>query len=122
VNSLCDVASCGGPSFWTNRSNGYVLALLQDWVGEVGGLVERFRAILARIYSTMFPLNPAIEGLSALMKTFHSVRRIENLVRHQMIVGSHVALAFVRAHYPKIDMKLIGGWAPHAPPELLGWR
>jgi hypothetical protein len=98
-----------------DRSKGYVLALLQDRVGEVGGFVERCRAVLAMIYGIMFPLNPAPEGFTALMKKFCSVEAIRERVRQQLIGGAKVALAFIRIHQPYINLEVIGRGLPPPP-------
>lgn len=115
LNALGGIAAQTAHSFWSDRAKGYVLTLLQDRVGEVGRFAERCRAALAMVYGTMFPLNPAPEGLEALMHKFRSSEAIQDLVREQMVGGARVALAFVRVHHPQIDLEVVGKGLPPPP-------
>ena len=83
--------------------------LLQDRVGYVQSLIEKFRATLSSVYRTLFPLNPPVETLSGLWEEFATPRRVKVLVREQTIGGARLAFAFTRAHYPSIDLRRIGG-------------
>jgi hypothetical protein len=46
------------------------------------------------------------------MKKFRGINRIEGLIREQLIGGTKVALAFVKAHHPRINLDAIGGRLP----------
>ena len=81
LNTLCDVASRVTPSFWSDRAKGYVLAMLQDRVNQVGEFVECCRSALALVHDALFPLNPAPQGLAALMQKFCRGEAIHDFVR-----------------------------------------
>lgn len=102
----------GAPSFRSEQAKAYVLAILQDRVSQVGQFVESFQSALALVYRTMFPLNPQPQRLEDLMKKFSGVNRIKGLIREQLIGGAKVALAFVKAHYPRINLDVIGDKLP----------
>ena len=70
-------------------------------------VLESCRLALSRIHQALFPLNEQPEGLSALLEKFCKGKAINKFVREQLIGGANVALAFVRTHYPNIDLKRI---------------
>jgi hypothetical protein len=55
----------------------------------------------------MFPLNDQPEGLPALLSRFKNGEAIYHFVREHLRCGALVALSFMWAHYPKVDMKLV---------------
>ena len=100
VEVLQGASSSAGPSFWQDRDKGRTLVLLQDRVGYVETLIEKFRSTLSQVYKTLFPLNPPVETLGKLWEKFATAKRVTALVREQTIVGARLALAFSLAHYP----------------------
>lgn len=112
VVTLMENTTLGAPSFRSKQAKAYVLAVLQDRVSQVGQFVESFQSALALVYRTMFPLNPQPQRLEDLMKKFSGVNRIKGLIREQLIGGAKVALAFVKAHYPRINLDVIGDKLP----------
>ena len=101
-------SSLAGPSFWKDQDKGRTLVLLQDRVGYVETLIEKFRSTLSQVYKTLFPLNPPVETLGKLWEEFATAKRVTALVREQTIGGARLALAFSLAHYPNMDLRLIG--------------
>ena len=67
------------------------------------------------VHDALFPLNPAPQGLTPLMRRFCRVEVVHDFVREQLIAGTKAALAFVRAHHPGINLKVIGRGPPSAP-------
>jgi len=112
VISLMENKTPGAPSFRSEQAKAYVLSVLQEQVSQVGNFVESFHSAMAAMYRTMFPLNPQPQRFEDLTKKFSSVRRIKALVREQLIGGAKVALAFVRAHHPNIELGAIGRSLP----------
>jgi hypothetical protein len=55
----------------------------------------------------MFPLNDQPDGLPALLSHFENGEAIYRFVREHLRCGALVALSFVRAHYPEVDMRLV---------------
>jgi hypothetical protein len=55
----------------------------------------------------MFPLNNQPEGLPTLLDRFENGNAVYSFVREHLRCGAVVALAFVRAHYPEIDLELL---------------
>ena len=53
----------------------------------------------------MYPLNIQPNHLSQLLKIFHSAENMKACVRHQLIGGAKVALAFVRVHNPSLSFQ-----------------
>jgi hypothetical protein len=54
----------------------------------------------------MFPLNNQPEGLPALLDRFENGNVVYSFVREHLRCGAMVALAFVCAHYPEVDLDL----------------
>ena len=63
----------GPQHFWQGGYNARTLATLKDrvWRGVI--LVERCRAILNRIHEVMFPSDPRVQGINALLDCFRGV-------------------------------------------------
>jgi hypothetical protein len=55
----------------------------------------------------MFPLNNQPEGLPVLLDRFKNGSAIYSFVREHLRCGAVVALSFVRAHYPEVDLELL---------------
>jgi hypothetical protein len=100
ANSVAD-------SFWADRSKAMKLTVLQDWVTQARVLAETSRTALARVHEVMFPLNNQPEGLPALLDRFENGEAVYRFVREHLHCGALVALSFVRAHYPEVDLELL---------------
>jgi hypothetical protein len=83
------------------------LTLLQDRIAQSGVLSETSRNALALVHQVMFPLNNQPEGLPALLDRFENGNAVYSFVREHLRSGAVVALAFVRAHYPEVDLELL---------------
>jgi hypothetical protein len=100
ANSIAD-------NFWADRSKAMKLTLLQDRISQAGVLAETSRSTLALVHEVMFPLNNQPEGLSALLDRFENGNAVYSFVREHLRCGAVVALSFMRAHYPEIDLELL---------------
>jgi hypothetical protein len=100
---------------WYAGSPQYVLALLQEQDEQVGKFAERCRAALAMVYSDLFPLNPSPQGRKGLMREFCNGAAIHNSIRAQLVADATMALAFVRVHYPRVDLLAFGKGLPPVP-------
>jgi hypothetical protein len=94
-------------NFWADRSKAMKLTLLQDRITQAGVLAETSRSALALVHEAMFPLNNQPEGLPALLDRFENGNAVYSFVREHLCCGAVVALSFVRARYPKIDLELL---------------
>ena len=112
VAALMEGTVAAAPSFRGQRAKAYVLAVFQERIIRVGRFVGSLHAAMAALYRTMFPLNPQPQHFEDLMAKFSTLGRIKDLVRAQLIGGAKVALAFVRAHHPQINLGLIGRSLP----------
>jgi hypothetical protein len=83
------------------------LTILQDRIAQAGVLAEMSRAALALVHEAMFPLNDQPDGLPALLGRFENGDAIYRFIREHLCCGALVALSFVRAHYPEVDMNLV---------------
>jgi hypothetical protein len=100
ANSVAD-------NFWADRSKAMKLTLLQDRIAQAGVLSKMSRSALALVHQVMFPLNNQPEGLPALLDRFKNGNAVYSFVREHLHCRAVVALAFVRAHYPEIDIELL---------------
>jgi hypothetical protein len=100
ANSVAD-------NFWAGRSKAMKLTLLQDRIAQAGVLAEMSRSALALVHEAMFPLNNQPEDLPALLDRFENGNAVYSFVREHLRCGAVVALAFMRAHYPKVDLELL---------------
>ena len=64
------------------------------------------------VYDELFPLDPAPEGIVALLNKLRNRKAVHEFVRMQLVAGAKVALAFVRIHYPPIDLQPVGRGPP----------
>jgi hypothetical protein len=55
----------------------------------------------------MLPLNDQPDGLPALLGRFENGEAIYLFIHEHLRCGALVALSFVRAHYPEVDMNLV---------------
>lgn len=92
-------------SFWSNRRKGFVLASLQARVDQVKSFVESCSDALMAVRGAMYPLNPPLNRLSQLLRVFKSPEDLKKCVRHQLIGGAKVALAFMRMHNPSLSFR-----------------
>jgi hypothetical protein len=100
ANSIVD-------SFWADWSKAIKLTILHDRIAQAGVLAETSRSALALVHEAMFPLNDQPDGLPALLGRFENGDAIYRFVREHLRCGALVALSFVRAHYPEVDLELV---------------
>jgi hypothetical protein len=100
ANSIAD-------NFWADRSKAMKLTLLRDRIAQAGVLAEMSRGALALVHQVMFPLNRQPDGLPALLDRFENGNAVYSFVREHLRCGAVVALSFVHAHYPEIDLELL---------------
>jgi hypothetical protein len=100
ANSVAD-------NFWSNQSKALKLTVLQDRISQAGELTETSQAALALVHQAMFPLNDQPDGLSALLGRFENGEAIYRFIHEHLRGGALVALSFVRARYPEVDMDLV---------------
>jgi hypothetical protein len=100
ANSIAD-------NFWADRSKAMKLTVLQDRIAQAGVLAEMSCAALALVHEAMFPLNDQPDGLPALLGRFKNGDAIYRFVCEHLHCGALVALSFVRAHYPEVDLELV---------------
>jgi hypothetical protein len=86
--------------------------VLQDQISQAGELAETSRAALALVHQAMFPLNDQPDGLPALLGRFENSEAIYRFICEHLRCGALVALSFVRARYPEVDMDLVKMLAP----------
>jgi hypothetical protein len=94
-------------NFWADRSKAIKLTILQDRIAQAGVLAKTSRAALALVHEEMFPLNNQPDGLPALLDRFENGDAVYRFVREHLRCGALVALSFVRAHYPEVDLELV---------------
>jgi hypothetical protein len=80
------------------------LTVLQDWIAQAGVLAEMSCAALARVHKAMFSLNNQPDGLPMLLDRFENGEAVYRFVREHLRCGALVALSFMRAHYPEVDL------------------
>lgn len=112
LNSLSDGAAHEARPFWSNRDKGFVLAILQDRVGQAGTAVEACRSTLEAVHRALFPLDETPQGLSALLRKFRLGEAIDDFIRAQLVAGAMTALAFVRVRHPTLDLVTVGRGIP----------
>jgi hypothetical protein len=100
ANSIAD-------NFWADRPKAMKLTVLQDRISQAGVLSETSRAALALVHEAMFPLNDQPDGLPALLGRFENGVAIYRFVCEHLRCGALVALSFVRAHYPEVNLELV---------------
>jgi hypothetical protein len=100
ANSIAD-------NFWGDRSKALKLTILQDRIAQAGVLAETSRSALALVHEVMFPLNNQPEGLLALLDRFENGNAVYSFVQEHLRCGAMVALSFVHAHYPEVDLELL---------------
>jgi hypothetical protein len=83
------------------------LTVLQDRVSQARELAETSHATLALVHQAMFPLNDQPDGLSVLLGRFENSEAIYCFIREHLRCGALVALSYVRARYPEVDMDLV---------------
>jgi hypothetical protein len=59
------------------------------------------------MHQAMFPLNDQPNGLPALLGRFENGEAIYHFIREHLRCGALVALSFVQAHYPEVNMNLV---------------
>ena len=103
----------GPQHFWQGEYNARVLATLKDrvWRGVI--LVERCRATLNRIHEVMFPSDPRVQGINALLECFRGVGPIQNFITERLVMGANATMAYIRSQRPSLTFR------PPAPGESL---
>jgi hypothetical protein len=92
---------------WSNRPKAIIVAKFEYRAEKVHYYFDKYYAHLAMVWETMFPLDPAPETLSALFSRFKTPARIQSLVRKELLAGAEVALAYVLACHPTMDLESI---------------
>jgi hypothetical protein len=105
TNSIAD-------NFWADRSKAMKLTILQDWIAQAGVLAETSHAAFTCVHEVMFPLNDQPDGLPALLDQFENGDAVYHFVREHLHCGALVALSFMRAHYPEVDLELLKMFPP----------
>jgi hypothetical protein len=100
ANSIAD-------NFWADRSKAMKLTILQDRIAQARVLAKTSRIALALVHEAMFPLNHQPDGLPALLDRFENGDAVNCFVREHLRCGALVALSFLRARYPEIDLELL---------------
>jgi hypothetical protein len=100
ANSIAD-------NFWADQSKAMKLTILQDRISQARVLAETSCTTLALVHEAMFPLNNQPDNLPALLGCFKNGDAIYHFVREHLRCGALVALSFVRAHYPEVDLELV---------------
>ena len=117
---MTGVQTCALPiwsqHFWQGGYNARTLATLKDrvWRGVI--LVERCRATLNRIHEVMFPSDPRVQGINALLECFWGVGPIRNFITERLIMGANATMAYIRSQRPSLTFR------PPAPGESLSRR
>ena len=103
----------GPQHFWQGGYNARTLATLKDraWRGVI--LVERCRATLNRIHEVMFPSEPRVQGINALLEYFRGVGSIRNFITERLIMGANATMAYIRSQRPTLTFR------PPAPGDSL---
>jgi hypothetical protein len=83
------------------------LTVLQDQISQAGALAETIHAALALLHQVMFPLNDQPDGFPALLSRFENGEAIYRFIHEHLRCGALVALSFVQARYPEVDMNLV---------------
>jgi hypothetical protein len=94
-------------NFWADRSKAMKLTILQDRIAQAGVLAKIGRAALPLVHEAMFPLNNQPDGLPVLLDHFENGDAVYRFVRKHLRCRALVALSFVRAHYPEVDLELV---------------
>jgi hypothetical protein len=100
-------ANLTADNFWADRSKAMKLTILQDRITQAGVLAKTSCAALTLVHEAMFPLNDQPDGLPVLLGRFENGDAIYRFIREHLRCGALVALSFVRAHYPEVDMNLV---------------
>jgi hypothetical protein len=99
-------------NLWADRSKAMKLTILQDRITQYVVLAETSRTVLALVHEAMFPLNDQPDGLCALLGHFENGDAIYRFIREHLRCRALVALSFMRAHYPEVDMELVNMLPP----------
>jgi hypothetical protein len=100
ANSIAD-------NFWADRSKAMKLTILQDRIAQARVLSEMSHSALALVHEAMFPLNDQPDSLPALLGRFKNGDAIYRFVREHLRCGALVAVSFMHAHYPEVDLELV---------------
>ena len=95
----------GSQHFWQGEYNPRVLATLKDRVLRGVSLVERCRATLNRIHEVMFPSDPRVQGINALLECFRGVAPIRNFITERLVMGANATMAYIRSQRPTLTFR-----------------
>jgi hypothetical protein len=98
-------ANSTADNFWADRSKAMKLTILQDRIVQAEVLDKTSCAALALVHEAMFPLNNQPDDLTVLLDRFENGDAVYRFVRKHMRCGALVALSFVHAHYPEVDLE-----------------
>ena len=95
----------GPQHFWQGGHNARTLATLKDRVWRSVILVERCRATLNRIHEVMFPSEPRVQGINALLEYFRGVGPIRDFITERLIMGANAKMAYIRSQHPTLTFR-----------------
>ena len=97
-------------TFWSNKSEGSVLARMLDRTWRAALLLEGCRKTLLQINKVYFPHDGQPNGLAALLEKFREGKALKEVVHAQLVGGANVALAYIRMHRPHLPLdKVLDG-------------
>jgi hypothetical protein len=83
------------------------LTMLQDRISQAEVLAETSHAALALLHQAVFPLNDQPDSFPTMLSRFENGEAIYRFICEHLRCGALVALSFVPAHYPEVDIKLV---------------
>ena len=101
-------------TFWSNKSEGGVLARMLDRTWRAALLLEGCRRTLMQINRVYFPHNEQPTGLAALLEMYRKGKALKEVVLAQLVGGANVALAYVRMHRPHLPLDRVLDGLPGA--------
>ena len=95
----------GPQHFWQGGYNARTLPTLKDrvWRGVI--LVERCWATLNGIHEIMFPSEPRVQGINALLECFRGVGPIQNFITESLIMGANATMTYIRSQRPTLTFR-----------------
>ena len=91
-------------TFWSNKSQGSVLARMLDRTWRAALLLEGCRKTLLQVNKVFFPHNEQPNGLAALLERYREGKALKEVVHTQLVGGANVALAYIRMHRPHLPL------------------
>jgi hypothetical protein len=106
VNALTNLA-CFDEVFWRNQSKAATATKFQDRMHQMHPFFDKCYTGLKMIWKTMFPLNETPPTLLTLMSKFSNVKKVQSLIRAQVIAGAETAFALLLSRHPSTDLMAI---------------